>query len=351
MTGAIHDESSILVSQVKDELLTNVARDTDELIALRALGLRSAMVVPVVSRKRTFGTIGLLSADVDRTYGSDDLAMAVEIGRRAGEAVDNALLYRAAERAVQARDEFLSVASHELRTPLSALLLQLGSLAKKVALDGAQTNGLATSAKKIGAALRHTNRLAKLVDNLLDVSRLSTKSLALELEECDLASVARDVVERFTEEAKESKCQLVVQSHGDALGSWDRLRVEQVVTNLLSNAIKYGRGSPIEVAVDADDEHARIAIRDHGIGIAEEDQTRVFGRFERAVPLRHYGGLGLGLYIVRQIVEAHRGTVKVESQRGLGTTFIVTLPRAPRAAEARSIPPLSAPSPPVQLVP
>jgi PAS domain S-box-containing protein len=336
MAGAIHDESSLLVSQIKDELLKNVARDADELASLRALGLRSALVVPVVSRKRTFGTIALLSTGAERTFDADDLAMAVEIGRRAGTAVDNALLYRAAERAVQARDDFLSVASHELRTPLSALLLQLGSLAKHLPEDAPVTSLAASSAKKVAAALRHTNRLAKLVDNLLDVSRLSTKTLALELEECDLGAVARDVVERFTEEAKEAKCQLVLQGGGDAIGSWDRLRVEQVVTNLLSNALKYGRGAPIELSIDGDERTARITIRDHGIGIAQEDHTRVFGRFERAVPLRHYGGLGLGLYIVRQIVEAHRGTVRIDSQRGLGTTFVVSLPRAPRAADART---------------
>jgi signal transduction histidine kinase len=120
------------------------------------------------------------------------------------------------------------------------------------------------------------------------------------------------------------------ESHGPVIGTWDRQRLEQVVHTLLSNAMKFGAGSPIEVTIESSDGVARLAMQDHGIGIAPEDQERIFRQFERAVSVRHYGGFGVGLWIARQIVEAHGGTIRVESESGAGARFIVELPKKPR---------------------
>jgi PAS domain S-box-containing protein len=240
--------------------------------------------------------------------------------------------HRQAERAIRIRDEFLSIASHELRTPLSALLVQLGGM-QLTLRDGALTAPvkLERSDRKIAAALRHVGRLTKLVDDLLDIARFGTQRLTLELEEVNLAEVVREVVDRFVDVARQAGCDLAVEAPPQIVGRWDRTRVEQVMTNLLSNAVKYGRGQPIEVALQSGEDAAHLSVCDHGIGIATADQPRIFDRFERAVSAEHYGGLGLGLYIARTIVEAHGGAIHVQSSPGAGATFTVDLPIRPEA--------------------
>jgi PAS domain S-box-containing protein len=237
--------------------------------------------------------------------------------------------HQATERAIHLRDEFLSIASHELRTPLSALLVQLGSMQRTLHDSRFEPpTQLGRVDQKVTGALRHVGRLTRLVDDLLDISRLGKQTMTLEREELNLAEVARDVADRFVEVAQQAGCVLAVHTAVQVVGSWDRVRVEQVITNLLSNAVKYGRGCPIEVTVAADAARAHLRVRDQGIGIAAEDQARIFERFERAVSLQHYGGLGLGLYIARTIVEAHGGGIQVHSEPGAGATFIVNLPLA-----------------------
>jgi signal transduction histidine kinase len=224
--------------------------------------------------------------------------------------------------AVRTRDEFLSIAAHELKTPLTPLMLQLGQL--KRALHGHEVLPL------VEIARRQTSRLAELVDSLLDVTRLRGGSFALQRERFDLAELARQVAERFRAQAQASCCPLTVE--GDpACGNWDRFRLEQVIANLLANALKYGRGKPVSITVDDDAGMARLAVRDHGIGIAQDDVSRIFRRFERAVSSRHYGGLGLGLYVAGEIVDAHGGRILVQSEPGAGACFTVLLPRGDAA--------------------
>jgi PAS domain S-box-containing protein len=234
------------------------------------------------------------------------------------------------QQAIQIRDDFLSIASHELRTPLSALVLLLGSLQR-----GAHSDDRARLREKVDKATRVGDRLSRLVDNLLDVSRLAKGTLELRLDECDLSEIARETADRFSVEAQRAGCALITHHDGPVVGRWDALRLEQVVTNLLSNAIKYGAGAPISLRIACDEQSASLAVEDHGIGIAQQDIERVFGRFERAVSMRHYGGLGLGLYIARQIVEAHGGTIVLRSELGAGTSFTVCLPRNPRESAGR----------------
>jgi signal transduction histidine kinase len=173
---------------------------------------------------------------------------------------------------------------------------------------------------------KQDERLIHLVNNLLDASRLSAGRLELELEEVDLSALVREVVECFGEEIARARCRLDIRAEDHVVGVWDRSRLEQVVTNLLTNALKYGAGTEVTISVSADATSARLAVADQGIGIAPEHVERIFGRFERAVATKEYSGVGLGLSIARDIVEALGGTLGVVSESGGGATFTVELP-------------------------
>ena len=228
----------------------------------------------------------------------------------------------AAEMAVHARDEFLSIASHELRTPLTTLQLRLQSLKTDLAAGRMDAN----VRRKLDSSLRQGSRLMSLVDGLFDVSRITTGRLTLQRERFDLADVAREHVEQFAEAAAIAGVALELHTDGPATGVWDRLRVGQIIQNILSNAIKYAPNAPVAVTVAAREGKATIAVRDHGQGVACGDEERIFGAFERAVSSRNYGGLGLGLYIARENAAAHGGTICVSSVPGDGATFTVELP-------------------------
>ena len=226
----------------------------------------------------------------------------------------------AAQAAVKQRAECLSIASHELRTPLTTLQLQLHGMARR--LDGLDEK----LAANIQRARRSGDRLMALVEMLLDVSRITTGQLTLQTESFDLSAALREIADRLGDEAHAAGCAITFHAPESVVGTWDRLRLEQVLTNLLTNAIKYAANRPIDIRVAHVDGEALIAVSDNGPGIDAEMLPRIFGRFERAAPIEHYGGLGLGLYITKQIVEAHGGTIEVASSVGSGTTFTVRLP-------------------------
>jgi len=233
-------------------------------------------------------------------------------------------LTREARAAVQIRDDFLSVAAHELRTPLTSLKLQFQLLYR--GLRGGGPPDLEKLGQRLESCERQTSRLTSLVDSLLDVSRLARGRLELNLEPLSLDEVVREAARRFESEAQDAGVQLTVDTPQAVTGRWDRMRLEQVLTNLLSNALKYGQGAPVDVRVRGDATHATLEVEDHGIGLSSDDAQRIFGRFERAVSSRHYGGLGLGLFITRQLVEALGGRITVTSVPDQGSTFTVVLP-------------------------
>ncbi len=231
--------------------------------------------------------------------------------------------------AVALRDEFLAIASHELKTPLTPVQLRLNNLAQRLARGEPVAE---TLPRDVDALQRQVRRLSHLVEELLDVSRLSSGQLSLQLEWVPLDVLLREVVSRFEAEAERSGCALRLGSVPEVVGRWDRLRLEQVVTNLLSNAIKYGAAQPVRVEAEVEGGHARIRVVDSGIGISAEAMPRIFEKFGRGVSGRHYGGLGLGLYVTKQIVEALGGRVTARNAEGRGTVLEVELPLAQSAS-------------------
>ncbi len=232
-----------------------------------------------------------------------------------------------AEKAAEIRDEFLSIASHELRTPLTSLKLQVELLVRTLRMGEkdliAKTVVQDFAVKTDG----HIDRFSKLIDSLLNFSQIQSGRLRLDYQKFDLNQVVRDTLERFTPELKKAGCELTLNLGEPVDGEWDLLRVEQVLTNLISNGIKYGPGKPITVSVTADAEKVWILVKDEGPGIAAQDKEKIFQRFERAQINKAVPGLGLGLYVVRQIIDTHGGTIQLESELGAGSTFTVCLPR------------------------
>jgi len=242
------------------------------------------------------------------------------------------------QEALRLRDEFVSIAAHELRTPLTALQLGLQGLSRHTA---GWTDALT---KRLSRSVRSTERLAQLVESLLDVTRISHGRLELHRSRFDLTEVAREVVDRLQDAAVQASCPLTVELEGAIEGEWDRLRTEQILINLLGNAFKYASNAPVRLAVRRDSARVVIEIEDQGPGIAKADLDRIFGRFERATARKSHGGLGLGLYVTQELVRAHGGAIHVENRATGGVAFTVHLPlHAPRDAGAESV---AEPNPP-----
>ncbi|WAS86748.1 MULTISPECIES: sensor histidine kinase [unclassified Corallococcus] len=314
---------------LSEEHVVAIARDAEHARLLREVGPHGCLSVPLGARGNVLGALMVLRSNVLRVFGAEEERFLTELAHRTALYLENARLYREAREAVRQRDEFLGIASHELKTPLTPLSLKVQLLQKQVVVLAREGKDVPTDrvADALDVVQRQVRRLSGLVDNLLDVSRITAGRLRLELEEMDLASVAAEILYRFSAAAAQSGTELGLEAPVPVVGRWDRLRLEQVVTNLVSNALKYGAGQPVIVSVEARGTLARLTVKDHGIGIAPDDLTRIFERFERAVSDRHYGGLGLGLYITRQIVEAFGGTVSAVSTPGEGATFLLELPR------------------------
>ncbi|WNG29950.1 PAS domain S-box protein [Cystobacter fuscus] len=291
-----------------------------------SLGARSFMCVPLKARGTTFGAITFVSVTSGRSYGSADLVLAEELARRAGLAVDNARLFRKAQEALKARDEFLSMASHDLRSPLTSLRLQLQAVRRDMQPGDEGPRAPEKLVSRVESMERQTDRMLRMMDALLDITQMTAGRLELKRQKVDLVELVRGAVGTLDEELRQNGVQMRVHAEGRVEGAWDRLRVEQVIDNLLSNAVKYGKGQPVDLTVSTDGTTAKLVVRDQGVGIASEDQERLFERFERVRLDRDISGYGVGLWIVRRVVEAHAGRVFVESRLGEGASFTVLLP-------------------------
>jgi signal transduction histidine kinase len=270
----------------------------------------------------------LTKGEVDVQLLQRALGYAIERQRQqeqARELLNEQAARMAAEEAVRARDEFLSVAAHELYTPIAALQLSVQSLIRD--FGAPSTGGTSATQRKLRIIDRQSARLVRLAHSLLEVSSLRSGRFELSRQQVDLVAIVAEVTAGLEAELARSGSTINLHGERSLVGLWDRDRLEQVITNLLTNAIKYGSSQPIDVIVSGTAATAILTVTDHGIGIPQERQQRIFSRYERAVPARQYGGMGLGLYIVARIVDAHGGFVRLESQPGKGSTFTVGLPR------------------------
>ncbi|MFL5812542.1 MAG: ATP-binding protein [Bdellovibrionia bacterium] len=230
------------------------------------------------------------------------------------------------KRAVAVRDEFLAIASHELKTPITSLKLQAHILNRSLQKLGPGPKYNQQVVKFADISIRQIERMTRLVDEMLSMTRMMSQGLSIHCDDMEMRHLVQKVLEHFAEQIRESGSQVVLLDGDPVRGRWDSFRMEQVIENLLSNALKYGSGKPIEIHIRKEGDHAILMISDHGIGIAPEDQKRIFSRFERAVSYTNISGLGLGLYIVSEIVHAHGGEIAVQSEYGQGSTFVVRLP-------------------------
>ncbi len=310
--------------------LQAVAANDEYAAIVRALAPRSSVSVPLKGRNGILGAITFGMAESGRTYRPEDIHLAEELAGRAALAVENASLYEQAQQAIRARDVFLAVASHELRTPLTALTLQLLNLRRS--FERETPADAANAVLKVNDLSRQVERMAGLVERLLDVSRAVSGRIELVLEDVELRDLVGDVVSRFQDQATSSGSRLTLNAESDScVGRWDRMRIEQILANLLANAIKFGAGEPIELVLSCAETHATLTVRDGGIGIAPQDHERIFGRFQQTDAHQPFGGLGLGLWISRQVVSAMGGTIEVKSELGAGAEFVVRLPRTPKS--------------------
>jgi signal transduction histidine kinase/Na+/proline symporter len=292
----------------------------------RCLPRGAELALPLAVHREALGVLVLFAADPAQLL-PDQVALGEALARRIALALENARLFRGAEDAVRARDRFLAVASHELKTPLTPLRIRISAIERLVARGALDSVPKQKLVELFSGAEGQVVRLARLVDDLLDVTRITLKRLRLSPEPLDLRQSAAEVIERHRGEIAAAGNTVRLEAAGPVTGSWDRLRIEQVITNLLTNALKYAPRSPVEIRVEDDGGHARVVVRDEGPGIAEADQARIFRPFERATPDPSVAGFGLGLFIVREIVEAHGGALSLRSEPGRGSTFVVELPR------------------------
>lgn len=316
---------SFFTNTIDDRLLQDIAFNEQHLSMLRQRNMRSLIIVPMFSQGRPFGTIGLSLTSSGRTYDEDDLRLAEDLARRVAVAIDNAWLYREAQEAVRARDAFLSIAAHELKTPLTSLMGYADLLRRRAERD-ASINERDLRAMRV--ITQQAARLNRMISSLLDLSRIQTGQLSIEHSQVDLVQLVKRLgdeiqptIQHYTLEIETPTEPLLVEG--------DELRLEQVIQNLIQNAVKYSSaGSLVRVHVYRETSSARIDVIDQGVGIPEDALPRIFSRFYRAdnFDAQRISGMGVGLFVVKEIVTLHGGSVTVQSRVGEGSIFTITLP-------------------------
>lgn len=321
---AVRSGRAVLQSTLPHDLLEQIAPDPEHRRVIEALNVGSAISVPLRARGQILGAIVLVRERGKEPYAAVDVRVAEELSRRAGLAMDNARLYAQAREAVQLRDEFLSIAAHELKTPMTGLRGSAQLLLRLFDQFGAPSDERIL--RRLTVINQQSAKMSRLVDQLLDVTRIEAGRLTLDRAATDVVAVVQGIA--AAAQARGDRHVITVQAEGHLIASVDALRLEQVVTNLLDNAIRYSpSGGPIDVVVRSSaSKQVTIAVTDHGIGIPPEHRSRVFDRFYQAHAGRHLGGMGLGLYISREIVELHGGTLDAEFPFEGGTRFVVRLP-------------------------
>lgn len=282
-------------------------------------------IAPLITRGRVTGVVVMTRIRAGQPYTASERALLGTLADHAALAIERARLLEETRSALRLRDQFLSVASHELKTPVAALALQVEALRRALRGTEAETS----VAPRIAGVQKQMQRLGRLTDDLLDITRLQAGRVTLQREDVLISDVVREIVEREREHA-EVAIELTIVN--DAHAMWDRSRIDQIVTNLIANAVKYGT-PPIEITVD----RGTITVTDHGEGVPLEHRTRIFEAFYRGSAPRGASGFGLGLFIVKTFVEAHEGRVHVESGADGGARFVVALPHSDADASGAAI--------------
>lgn len=314
---------------------TDVLEETDSPhLAIAAKdNLHTAVVLSVFVQDEAMGILEFYSRQI-LPHDPDLVKILSAIASQVGqvliriEALDLSHLSEArAQAAIRVRDEFLSIASHELKTPITALKMMIQAMQRNSKLEEGRGPSPERLSKMLNTSIQQVDRLTHLVEDLLDVVKIRAGKLRIYPEEIDLSDLVKKVVERYTDVLAAAKCAVELKVKARVIGIWDSARIEQIVVNLISNVIKYAPGKPIRIEVSDEGETGKFTVQDFGPGIPYGLQTKVFERFERAISSHTVSGLGLGLYIVKQIVEAHDGTIRVDSEHGRGSIFIVELPK------------------------
>jgi hypothetical protein len=311
--AAIHPEDAARVRELwRGSLAGGVAYETEYRLRARDGGYRwfLARALPLRDSDRIVKWFGTCTDIHDRKLLDEEREQ---------------MLGRARED-VRARDVFLAIAAHELRTPLTPLRLEIEGVLRVARGRRADRLTPELVRARLGVVERQIGRMERLVANLLDVTRLTTGQFALQREEAELGALVQEIVERHRVEREQAGSALTLHLAPEVVGCFDRLRLDEVVTNLLGNALVHGRGKPITITLTTEPGTAVLTVADEGPGVAAEDRQRIFERFERAASVRHGGGLGLGLWLARRLVEEHGGTVDVEGEPGQGARFTVRLP-------------------------
>ncbi|MFL5785309.1 MAG: PAS domain S-box protein [Bacteriovoracaceae bacterium] len=321
----VSEQREVLIENL-GELFSTFKAQPEYVEKLKLLNLKTSYALALMGKDGPVGYIALhLRKDSNKVLDERVQKLSREVAYRLGHAMENSILYHQSLEAIRARDEFLSVASHELKTPLQSLILQ-NEMRKRMIQKG---DPEAVSPENLTRVLdldrRQLKRINRLIDDMLDISRIRNSKLSIQKEAFDLAVFLEDITDRFLHEFETAGCELKKELLRPLEVVADSYRIEQVIVNLLINAMKYGSGAPITVRTKKLSDRVVIEIEDKGPGIREEDKERIFRRFERANS-NQVSGMGLGLYISRQIMELHQGKVYARSEYGKGSTFIVELP-------------------------
>jgi signal transduction histidine kinase len=295
--------------------------------ALQEIGTTSSINVRLKGHESVLGMITFFtSKDSTKRITKRHIHLAEELAYRAAMAFENALAHQSSIEAIRARDEFLSIASHELKTPLQSLTLQNQMRKRNLNKNLLEAFTPDKVSRMIEADLKHLMRINRLIDDMLDISRIRAGKLNFMKETADISTFVNEVLERFGPQLDAVGCFLTITIKDEMKANFDIYRLEQVLLNVLTNAMKYGSGRPISVVVQKKSDKALISVHDQGPGINSEDLERIFDRFERAISSSEVSGLGLGLYISRQIMEQHNGALYATSVIGKGSTFTLELP-------------------------
>jgi signal transduction histidine kinase len=321
---AIMSGAPVLMSDVTDEFLVGVARHPDELALYRRLAPRSFMSLPLPIGDRIIGAVTFITAESGRRYTNDDFDLAKQLARRIALSIENARLFYEVQQSVRTRDDFLSAVAHELKTPLTVISASAQMVQRKQSREDGGTPPDPATTRILGAVARMTAFIEELLEL---VRRQADPAVGVKPSRFDLVEMVHAVV---AEAGQLSHGQdVIVEANGPVVGEWDRTRLERAVANLIGNALKYNRPDGtvrVRVAIE-DGDTAVVAVTDEGIGIPEADRARIFQRFTRGANVAgKISGSGVGLAIVRQVVEQHRGSVDVDSIEGRGSTFTMRLP-------------------------